>query len=130
MSAQFDWIKETVCSNSRNPPEWCGDYPHTCSDSSLLFKVMLERKIRYKGCDWVRRNPDKRCRKAEFFKVCPISCGTCLSCANTKRRFKVGLQSGKVLKRRCDWANAWRCEHINGLADACRESCGKCIEKK
>lgn len=89
---------------------------------------MLQNKIRYKGCDWVRKNPDKRCRKAGFAKACPISCGTCSSCTNTNRRFKVVLESGRILKKKCDWTNTWRCKYIDGLADACRESCGKCIE--
>jgi len=76
-------------------------------------------------CDWVSEKADKRCKKVQFAKHCPVTCDKCEShrCEDTIVRFKVGNR-----RRKCRHfqKNPDKCNDDDDIKETCRESCGYC----
>ena len=94
-----------------------------CTDPELKFKMKKNPPKKYRTCDWVADDPEKRC-KSEIKKTCPDACGKCkkYKCKDSPLKFKV-----KKEKRDCEWISKKprkRCE-IPGVALACPGTCSK-----
>lgn len=102
-----------------------------CEDSSLKFRLIINGKRRRKDCVWAsNRATTYRCGLDEIVEtMCPETCGgTCSECVDSTGKFKFEY-NGRRIARDCDWVanrrtNA-RCR-IDGLALACRDTCGLC----
>lgn len=140
VSSQYDWIKSTICEDSSNPPTWCGNTPvespvaspvasptsQSCSDSPLVFRTKVNGRNRFKSCNWVKKNAN-RCSMVGASENCPLTCGTCSTCADSSVKFKIILSNGRKKAKDCSWANTSRCDNIDGVVESCRETCGQCV---
>jgi len=132
ISSQYDWIKETICTNSKNPPSYCPSNVNkvSCSDGTLRFKVTKEdgtQKLR--NCGWVANNPTNRCTLDGVPSACPSTCNDCnvWECEDSTLRFKIEKDDGSKVTRNCDWVanNDNRCS-LYGVPEVCRSTCGFC----
>mmetsp|Transcript_882 Transcript_882/g.1323 ORF Transcript_882/g.1323 Transcript_882/m.1323 type:complete len:254 (-) Transcript_882:19-780(-) len=98
-----------------------------CQDSILkmLFSNNANEDGERKGCNWVAAsNTESRCRKDGVASHCPKTCGTCLICADSGKRFRMKFFDSI---KSCSWVskNTGRCAKP-GVARTCRSSCGTC----
>jgi hypothetical protein len=106
-----------------NPPSSLN--PVSCVDSPL--KLIINNNTT-KSCRWVSNKPEKRCNKHGAASHCPETCNQCESyqCTDSQVRW---YRSDVDESRRCGWVGRKkvdkRCQ-IPGVADTCRETCGKC----
>ena len=82
-----------------------------------------------RSCEWVgNKSTNQRCAYDGVSEACPLTCGTCDSCADppTSLRFKF-QKDGAMVTRSCDWVTrkqtAARCTHTDNI---CRAACGVC----
>ncbi len=97
----------------------------TCVDSTLKMFIRDGAK---KGCAWVAaNNTEERCMIPGVASHCPATCGTCMLCVDSGKRFQM-KNEGKNIKS-CSWVRRTdtvsRCEK-EGVTSACRATCGTC----
>ncbi len=103
--------------------------PHGgCADSTLKMFIRGGAK---KSCSWVATNNTQlRCEIPGVASHCPVTCGTCILCTDSAKRFQLKTASKDI--KSCSWVrNAktkFRCT-MEGVASACRETCGTCTSK-
>ena len=100
-----------------------------CSDSTLRFKFEYDGEEITRSCRWVaRKDTEERCAIDGVSEMCADTCGTCSTCADTSARFKFRYK-GKKMTRDCEWverkSTEVRCD-IEGIYEACRETCEAC----
>jgi hypothetical protein len=103
-----------------------------CVDPPLQF-----RSERGKGRDKWKTCEEADCTIENEAKSCPATCGTCSICVDSVYRFKVDVPMWRVIRKKCSWMNKGgrrskrrkrKLCSLAGVSDACRETCGKCIE--
>jgi len=123
----------TVFPSESSPP------PSTqsiCQDPPFRFRVIKPdgRRI-FRDCEWVKaQSTNWRCSWPGVATMCPATCGTCDTCVDSTARFKFDKDPNdgvrEFVTRGCTWtankATLYRCTSIDGMEDACRETCGKC----
>lgn len=98
-----------------------------CVDSKLKMSIKIKGKLKVRGCDWVRKVPEKvqqRCSIQHVRGHCAATCG-----GNCKRdsqcKWLITLNNVKV-KQTCEWVKrkntASRCS-FKGVSDTCRQTC-------
>jgi len=91
-----------------------------CADSPLQI-VLRKRKI---SCDWVKKNPVRRCKRRGVSSHCPITCDACkkFGCEDSDRRFKLGDRN-----RKCRYfkGDPEKCDD-EGASETCRKTCRYC----
>lgn len=107
------------------------DSQMNCDDSSLRFKIDVVDKPKpiSRDCSWVAAKATKqRCGLPGVSGMCAQTCGTCSACVDATNRMRV-TWNGKGIARDCRWVKAratvQRCK-LDGVANACRATCGKC----
>jgi len=105
----------------------------SCEDSKMRLKVPDpnddQGRTIARYCVWVaRKDTEERCALEGVSRSCPQTCGTCSECTDSTLRFKF-LHDGVRIARSCEWTARFntveRCA-IFGMADTCRDTCGKC----
>ncbi len=100
--------------------------PHgSCADSTLKMFIRGGAK---KSCAWVAANQTQlRCEIPGVASHCPVTCGTCILCVDSAKRFQLKTASKEV--KSCSWVRnnktKFRCT-MEGVASACRATCGTC----
>mmetsp|Transcript_15908 Transcript_15908/g.20195 ORF Transcript_15908/g.20195 Transcript_15908/m.20195 type:complete len:339 (+) Transcript_15908:110-1126(+) len=108
----------------------------SCNDPPFRFRVVKPdgSKI-WRDCLWVKtKSTQWRCSWEGVSTMCPVACGTCSACVDSTARFKFDKDpddgTRDLVTRDCSWtanrATAFRCTTIEGMQDACRETCGSC----
>ncbi len=97
----------------------------SCTDSTLK---MFFRDGAKKGCAWVAANDtEERCMIPDVASHCPLTCGTCILCVDSGKRFEMKNETKDI--KSCSWVRrtdtASRCNK-EGVASACRATCGTC----
>lgn len=97
----------------------------TCQDCPLKMFFSDGTK---RSCDWVNddmRQTQDRCNEPGVASHCPLSCGTCVLCGDSGKRFEADHNI-----RSCSWVRKKfpqrRCR-ITGVAETCKATCGKCF---
>lgn len=105
--------------------------PEVCEDSDIQkFKLEKDGKVIWRDCEWAAtRSSNFRCNLDDAVgTTCPDTCGTCDECIDSTARLKFRYK-GRKMTRDCTWVatkkTVERCE-IEGIAEACRETCGLC----
>lgn len=103
--------------------------PEECEDSYVVgFRVKVGGRMKWRDCEWVADKPSRRCNIDDSVKsVCPDTCGTCSNCVDTTARLRIE-RGDSLLSRTCTWVarrKDRRCD-LEGVAEACRETCGLC----
>jgi hypothetical protein len=101
-----------------------------CADSSLRFKLKWNGRNIARDCSWVgNKQTEARCEEDGVSAMCAKTCDACDECEDSDNRMKLEW-NGRKITRDCSWvANKQtiaRCEEIEGVADACRDTCGVC----
>lgn len=99
-----------------------------CQDSNLKMLVndSANEDGERKGCNWVAAsNTEARCRKKGVASHCPKTCGTCLICADSRKRFKM-KKNDRIISCSLVSNNTNRCTK-EGVARTCRSTCGTCL---
>merc|ERR1740124_577703 len=92
-----------------------------CADSSLQFKAQDPNGTEYDlKCIWVTSAADIRCAYNDVKTHCPVTCGTCDPCSDSKAEFYF---QGKLST--CVIANEKKCKRT-GIFHTCRATCGNC----
>ncbi len=94
-----------------------------CVDSPL--KMIFSNKIA-RGCDWVAETKTQdRCEIEGVASHCPLTCGTCIECVDSGKRFAMpfGERKSCAWVRRTDTKS--RCKR-KILSKTCRRTCGTC----
>lgn len=104
--------------------------PMNCNDSPLRFRTRWNGRAMSRDCSWVgNKATNQRCALPGVSAICSDTCGTCSTCADSTNRMKMRWQ-GRKISRDCKWiankATNQRCTTIDGVADACRSTCGLC----
>ena len=107
-----------------------GEPPVQCFDPPFVFKMKKRNggKV-WETCEWVSWNIN-RCKVKKVAITCPEACRVCNKddfCKDTAFKFKIN-RNGSIKIKTCDWVakkRDFRCT-LSGMADACRETCGKC----
>lgn len=100
--------------------------PHpTCTDSTLKMFIRGRSK---RACSWVAANKtEERCMIPGVASHCPVTCGACIMCVDSGKRFQMKNQAKDI--KSCSWVRrtdtASRCKK-EGVASACRATCGIC----
>ena len=103
--------------------------PSACSDSSLRLKIPKDGTIITRSCEWVARtDTSARCNLIGVSAACPVTCGSCDTCADPELRFKF-TYNNMYIARSCEYVG--RIENkISGRCAAshniCRQTCGMC----
>lgn len=96
-----------------------------CTDSELQLKINRIKRT----CNWVAKNPSKRCMKSYVSTHCPLTCDSmedsCATCADSKKKFflKNGAMKG------CWWVRQKNTEKRcakNGVGSSCQATCEFC----
>jgi hypothetical protein len=103
--------------------------PTQCTDSTARFKVEWKGESLKKYCTWVAdRKTKSRCAVNGVSAMCADTCRTCSSCQDSTLPMKLTHQ-GKTITKSCTWVadnkTAKRCT-LDGVANACRSTCGEC----
>lgn len=95
-----------------------------CVDSSLK---MFFSNGQTRGCAWVANNNTvERCQKPGVASHCPYTCGTCVFCRDSGKRFLMKTFENQI--KSCSWVGraSGRCAK-EGVGTTCRSTCGLCV---
>ena len=101
----------------------------SCSDSTYRFRLAWNGSNISRYCTWVaNKQTVNRCAVDGVSEMCPNTCGTCSTCADSYNRIKFEYND-KMITRSCTWTankqTVLRCA-ITGMTDTCRATCGQC----
>lgn len=101
----------------------------TCTDPMFRFRIVKTdgRKI-WRDCLWVANKSESRCSLEGVSSMCPDACGSCDTCVDSSSRFKFDKSTGETITRNCGWTSAkpHRCNSVDNMQYACRQTCGEC----
>lgn len=128
-SCTQSFVSGTTSSPSTSPSTSPSENPIMCKDSSVRFKTFWNGRNIVRDCTWIGNKAIKqRCALEGVSGMCAETCKTCSICADSTNRMKV-VWNGKKISRDCVWvknrATRQRCA-LDGVADACRATCGQC----
>ena len=103
--------------------------PPACSDSPLRLKIPKDGSIITRSCEWVARvDTATRCNLPGVSAACPVTCGSCDTCADPELRFKFTYNNNNIA-RSCEFVGRVESK-IGGRCAAsqniCRLTCGTC----
>lgn len=104
--------------------------PPVCQDSQFLHKLKQNREIFWLPCTWASEQDTlERCGNKIIKTACPVTCNKCNTCQNSRGKFEFYSKPNatKPSRKNCRWVkkDLERCK-IEGMADACRLTCGVC----
>jgi hypothetical protein len=104
--------------------------PPACSDSPLRLKINKDGSIITRSCAWVARvDTTMRCNLPGVSAACPVTCGSCDTCADPELRFKFTYNNNNIA-RSCEFVGrieskiSGRCASSQNI---CRLTCGICL---
>ena len=107
--------------------------PPACSDSPLRLKIPKDGGIVTRSCEWAARaDTAMRCALPGVSAACPVTCGSCGTCADPELRFKFTYKN-KSIARSCAFVGriegkvGGRCAASQNI---CRRTCGTCSSRR
>jgi len=104
----------------------------SCKDASYRFRIEKpDGKKKWRDCKFIaKRATATRCTWTGVSAMCPKTCGTCDICidSSSRMKFKKSPEDENRISRDCTWTSnnaSSRC-NIEGMVDACRETCNNC----